>query len=105
MDYASNVCSYRRGVRETKWLNKAQKVGAQAITGAFKTVSVAVAEAEAGITPVGERHSQAGTRLYINMQTLPKTHPLKVPINYTTPNSLVYLGAFIDRNLAPAYDT
>jgi hypothetical protein len=57
-------------------LNEVQKMGAQAITGAFKTVSVAVAEAEASITPVGERHAQAGTRFYVNMQTLPKTHPL-----------------------------
>ena len=76
MDYASNVWSHRRGWRKTKWLNEAQKMGAQAITGAFKTVSVAVAEAEAGILPIGERHAQAGTRLYVNMQTLPKTHPL-----------------------------
>ncbi|KAG7404258.1 hypothetical protein Forpe1208_v015706 [Fusarium oxysporum f. sp. rapae] len=76
MDYASNVWSHRRGWRETRWLNEAQKIGAQAITGAFKTVSVAVAEAEAGILPIGERHAQAGTRLYVNMQTLPKTHPL-----------------------------
>jgi hypothetical protein len=51
-------------------------MGAQAITGAFKTVSMAVAEAEAGILPIGERHAQAGTRLYVNMQTLPKAHPL-----------------------------
>jgi hypothetical protein len=53
-------------------------MGAQAITGAFKTVSMAVAEAEAGILPIGERHAQAGTRLYVNMQTLPKTHPLAI---------------------------
>ncbi|KAH7169846.1 uncharacterized protein B0J16DRAFT_256492, partial [Fusarium flagelliforme] len=53
-----------------------QKMGAQAITGAFKTVSMAVVEVEAGILPIGERHAQAGTRLYVNMQTLPKTHPL-----------------------------
>ncbi|KAF5260514.1 hypothetical protein FOXYS1_8829 [Fusarium oxysporum] len=76
MDYASNVWSHRRGVRKTKWLNEAQKMGAQAITGAFKTVSIAVAEAEAGILPIGERHVQAGTRLYVNVQTVPKTHPL-----------------------------
>ncbi|KAJ0126277.1 Uncharacterized protein HZ326_30618 [Fusarium oxysporum f. sp. albedinis] len=36
MDYASNVWSHRRGWRETRWLNEAQKIGAQAITGAFK---------------------------------------------------------------------
>jgi hypothetical protein len=76
MDYASNVWSHRHGWRVTRWLNEAQKMGAQAIAGAFKTVSVAVAEAEAGITPVGERHAQAGTRLYVNIQTLPKAHPL-----------------------------
>jgi hypothetical protein len=76
MDYALNVWSHRRGWRETRWLNEVQKMGAQAITGAFKTVSVAVAEAEAGILPIGERHAQAGTRLYVNMQTLPKMHPL-----------------------------
>jgi hypothetical protein len=74
MDYASNVWFHRRGWRETRWLNEAQKMGAQAITGAFKTVSVTVAEA--GILPISERHAQAGTRLYVNMQTLPKTHPL-----------------------------
>ncbi|KAG7405761.1 hypothetical protein Forpi1262_v018322 [Fusarium oxysporum f. sp. raphani] len=51
-------------------------MGAQAITGAFKTVSMAVAEAEAGILPISERHAHAGTRLCVNMQTLPKTHPL-----------------------------
>ncbi|KAG6996291.1 RNA-directed DNA polymerase from mobile element jockey [Fusarium oxysporum f. sp. conglutinans] len=61
MDYASNVWPHRRGWRETKWLNDAQKMGAQAITGAFKTVSVAVAKAEAGILSIGERHAQADT--------------------------------------------
>ncbi|OBS15371.1 hypothetical protein FPOA_13812 [Fusarium poae] len=65
-----------RGLRAARWLNEAQKMGAQAITGAFKTVSMAVAEVEAGILPIDERHAQAGTRLYVNMQTLPKTHPL-----------------------------
>ncbi|RKK89179.1 hypothetical protein BFJ68_g16772 [Fusarium oxysporum] len=51
-------------------------MGAQAITGVFKTVSMAVAGAGAGILPIGERHAQAGTRLYVNIQILPKTHPL-----------------------------
>ncbi|KAJ3455686.1 hypothetical protein MRS44_017168 [Fusarium solani] len=76
MDYASVVWSHARGERELTWLNRAQKVGAQAITGAFRTVSTAVAEAEASIQTVCERHAQAGTRLYINVRTLPKTHPL-----------------------------
>jgi hypothetical protein len=53
---------------------RAQKIGAQAITGSFRTVSTAVAEAEASIQTVCERHAQAGTRFYINIKTLPKTH-------------------------------
>ncbi|KAM6505284.1 hypothetical protein FSOLCH5_15485 [Fusarium solani] len=76
MDYASVVWSHARGERELTWFNRAQKMGARAITGAFRTVATAVAEAEASIQTVGERHAQAGSRLYINIQTLPKTHPL-----------------------------
>jgi hypothetical protein len=76
MDYASNVWTHARRAREAAWLNKAQLVGAQAITGAFRTVATAVAEAEASIQTVEERHSQAATRFCINLRTLPKTHPL-----------------------------
>ncbi|KAJ3455754.1 hypothetical protein MRS44_017236 [Fusarium solani] len=61
MDYTSTV---------------AQKVGAQAITGAFRTAATAVLEAEASIPTIGERHTRAGTRLWINLHTLPKTHSL-----------------------------
>ncbi|KAL6406417.1 reverse transcriptase [Ilyonectria robusta] len=76
MDYASNVWTHARRAREAAWLNKAQLVGAQAITGAFRTVATAVAEAEASILTVEERHRQAATRFCINLRTLPKTHPL-----------------------------
>jgi hypothetical protein len=76
MDYASVVWSHARGERELNWFNRAQKMGARAITGAFRTVSTAVSEAEASIRTVCERHAQAGTRLHINIKTLPKTHPL-----------------------------
>ncbi|KAM4064100.1 endonuclease-reverse transcriptase domain-containing protein [Hirsutella rhossiliensis] len=61
MDYASNV---------------AQRIGAQAVTGGFRTVATAVAEAEAGVQSVRERHTQAATKFWIRMRTLPKTHPL-----------------------------
>ncbi|KAJ3453811.1 hypothetical protein MRS44_018443 [Fusarium solani] len=76
MDYASSVWTHSCGVREAAWLDKAQMVGAQAITGAFQTVATAVAEAEASIQPVQERHAQAPTRFWINLRTLPRTHPL-----------------------------
>ncbi|KAJ6436835.1 reverse transcriptase [Purpureocillium lavendulum] len=76
MDYASNVWMRARRAKETGWLNKAQRIGAQAITGSFQTVATAVAEAEAGIRAVGERHEQAATRLCVDLRTLPLTHPL-----------------------------
>ena len=76
MDYASIVWMHARGVRETSWLNRAQMVGAQAITGAFRTVATAVAESEASIPPIEARHRQTATRFWMNFRTLPKTHPL-----------------------------
>lgn len=90
MDYASIVWMHARGVREARWLDKAQMVGAQAITGAFRTVATAVAEAEANMEPVAERHRQTATRFWINFRTLPMTHPLttlkvKVCKRFTSP--------------------
>ncbi|KAJ6439205.1 reverse transcriptase [Purpureocillium lavendulum] len=51
VDYASNVWSHACGLKEAAWLDRAQRVGAQAITGTFRTVATAVAEAEASIQP------------------------------------------------------
>ncbi|KAM4060839.1 reverse transcriptase [Hirsutella rhossiliensis] len=47
-----------------------------AITGGFRTVATAVAEAEAGVQSFRERHAQAAAKFWIRMRTLPKTHPL-----------------------------
>lgn len=57
-------------------MNRIQRVGAQAITGAFQIVATAVAEAEASIRTVGERHAERATKLWVNLRTLPKTNPL-----------------------------
>ncbi|XP_044717870.1 reverse transcriptase (RNA-dependent DNA polymerase) domain-containing protein [Hirsutella rhossiliensis] len=54
----------------------AQRIGAQAVTGGFRTVATAVAEAEAGVQSFRERHAQAAAKFWIRMRTLPKTHPL-----------------------------
>jgi ribonuclease HI len=64
------------GEKALSWLNRAQKIGALAITGAFRTVATAVAEAEASILSIRERHSQGAAKLWINIHTLPGTHPL-----------------------------
>jgi ribonuclease HI len=84
MDYAANVWMHACGEKALSWLNRAQKIGALAITGAFRTVATAVAEAEASILPIRERHAQGAVRLWINIHTLPKTHPLALKKIRTT---------------------
>ncbi|XP_044716516.1 reverse transcriptase [Hirsutella rhossiliensis] len=76
MDYASNVWSHACGVKEAAWIGRAQRIGAQAVTGGFRTVATAVAEGEAGVQSFRERHAQAAAKFWIRMRTLPKTHPL-----------------------------
>jgi len=78
MDYAANVWMHACGEKALSWLNRAQKTGALAITGAFRTVATAVAEAEASILPVRQRHTQGAVKLWVNIHTLPRTHPLGV---------------------------
>ena len=76
MDYASNVWTHACGERETAWLSQAQAVGGQAVTGAFGSVATTVAEAEANIEPVLQRHTRAAAKTWISLRTLPREHPL-----------------------------
>jgi hypothetical protein len=77
----------------------------EAITGAFRTVSTTVVEAEVSIQTVGDRHVQAGMRSYINIKTLPKTHSLAIlkvstSQRYMSPLkrlALAYEGSGIER--------
>ncbi|PWI64620.1 hypothetical protein PCL_09477 [Purpureocillium lilacinum] len=104
MDYASNVWMHARRVEDTRWLNKAQRIGAQAITGGFRTVATAVSEAEASIQSVEERHRQAATRLCVNLRTLPKTHPLTTLKNKTSkryPSPLHVITTMVGRKSTP----
>jgi hypothetical protein len=57
-------------------MNRIQRIGAQAVVGAFRTVATAVAEAEASIRTVSERFAVRATKLWVNLRTLPKTNPL-----------------------------
>ncbi|KAJ6436431.1 reverse transcriptase [Purpureocillium lavendulum] len=76
MDYASNVWTHACGERETVWLSQAQAIGALAVTGAFRSVAAAVAEAEANIEPVLRRHASAAAKTWTSLRTLPREHPL-----------------------------
>jgi len=57
-------------------MNRVQRIGAQAITGAFRTVATAIGEAEASIRTVRERHAERATKLWVSLRTLPQTNPL-----------------------------
>jgi hypothetical protein len=54
VDYASNIWMHACGSAAIALLDRVQRVGAQAITGAFCTVAVAVAKTEASIRTVHE---------------------------------------------------
>jgi hypothetical protein len=43
-------------------MNRVQRIGAQAITGAFRTVATAIGEAEASIRTVRKRHAERATK-------------------------------------------
>lgn len=76
VDYASNVWMHACGCKGLALMNRIQRLGAQAVTGAFRTVATAVAEAEASIRTVRERHAERATKFWVNLHTLPETHPL-----------------------------
>jgi hypothetical protein len=76
VDYASNVWMHACGTVGMASLNRVQRVGAQAVIGAFRTVAVAVAEIEASIRTVRERHADRAAKLWVDLHTLPKTNPL-----------------------------
>jgi hypothetical protein len=76
VDYASNVWMHACRYKGMALMNRIQRIGAQAVVGAFRTVATAVAEAEASIRTVSERFAVRATKLWVNLRTLPKTNPL-----------------------------
>jgi hypothetical protein len=75
VDYASSVWMHTCGT-DRPALNRIQRIGAQAVTGCFKTVATNIAEAEASLRTVRERHAIKATGLWVNFCTLPETNPL-----------------------------
>lgn len=76
VDYASNVWMHACGCKGMALMNRIQRIGAQAVTRAFRTVATAVAEAEASIRTVSERFTVRATKMWFNLRTLPETNPL-----------------------------
>lgn len=63
----------------------AQRIGVQAIVGAFRTVSLARAEAEASVIPLEERLQRQRNSFWIKANTLPYRNPLSRIIRQTSP--------------------
>jgi hypothetical protein len=76
VDYAAIVWKHAIVSAPLAALNRVQRTGAQAVTGAFSTVAIAVAEAEAHLDPVEVRQGKKTVKGWINILTLPKSNPL-----------------------------
>jgi hypothetical protein len=74
--YASNVWMHSCGSAAMASINRVQRIGAHAITGAFRTVATAIGEAEASIRTVRVRHAERAIKLCVSLRTLPQTNPL-----------------------------
>lgn len=77
VDFASNVWRHACIDRRAKMLDRVQKLGAQAITGAFRTVATKVAEAEAHISSVQDRLWKRAMKLWVELHSLPDSNPLR----------------------------
>ncbi|PNH36329.1 hypothetical protein BJF96_g603 [Verticillium dahliae] len=77
VDYASNVWRHRCKDRTAAAINRVQKVGAQAIIGAFIAIATSVAEAEAHIVSAPERFTRRAIKLWTDLHALPETNPLR----------------------------
>ena len=76
VDYASNIWGHACGSAAMPAVNRVQRIGAQAITGVFRTASTVIGEAEASIPSVRTRHQAKAAAFWVNVRTLPRTNPL-----------------------------
>lgn len=76
VDYASSVWMHARRASAEKVLKRVQRVGGQAVVGCFQTVGTAVAEAEANLPTIEERHKRKALKMWIDLRSMPGTHPL-----------------------------
>ncbi|GIZ38771.1 hypothetical protein CKM354_000217300 [Cercospora kikuchii] len=76
VDYASPVWMYKCKGRLAAAVNRVQRIGAQAVTGCFRTVAREVAEAEASMRTVQQRHAAKAASTWVDILSLPTTNPL-----------------------------
>lgn len=76
VDYASSVWMHARRASAERVLKRVQRAGGQAVVGCFQTVGTAVAEAEANLPTIEERHTRKALKMWIDLCSIPVTHPL-----------------------------
>jgi hypothetical protein len=57
-------------------LVRVQAIGGQAVVGCFRTVGTAVAELEANLPTIEERHLRKALRMWVDLHSVPDAHPL-----------------------------
>ena len=84
VDYASSVWTHARRASAERVLKRVQRIGGHAVVGCFQTVGTAVAEAEANLPTIGERHSRKALRMWVDLHSIPGTHPLALMVRRPT---------------------
>jgi hypothetical protein len=75
IDYASPIWSIGTAQQTARIVNQAQRISAQAIIGAFRSVGLERAEAEANILSARDRWDLQLGKFWVKCNTLPKKHP------------------------------
>ncbi|KAF4546911.1 Hypothetical protein D9617_102g071700 [Elsinoe fawcettii] len=76
VDYAPSVWMHARRASAERVLKRVQRIGGQAVVGCFQTLGTAVAEAEANLPTIEERHKRKALKMWIDLCSMPGTHPL-----------------------------
>ena len=75
VDYASPIWSTSLTSQTTRMLNQIQRIGTQAIIGAFRMVALIRAEIEADIEQLRTRICRQKYKFWVKCHTLPANHP------------------------------
>jgi hypothetical protein len=76
VDYASSVWMHTRSASAERLLNRVQRIGGQAVVRCLRTVGTATAEEEANLPTVEERHLRKALEMWVDLHSMPDTHPL-----------------------------
>lgn len=76
VDYASAIWSHKISIRTLGLAQQINRIGACTIIAGFCSILRQAAEVEAAIWPVEQRWERQRRRFWVDLHTLPPTHPL-----------------------------